>query len=196
MATSDGATICFLAVQGAEPELVCKHLTEDPLITAGTVVRGKDSAQPALVEAHLVEESQFPLDVLTDYGGTVTSARAIDGDIQLRVELPSEVPVRTVLAAVREVAPSTELLSKQHVDRPTKTAAAMQDHVTAQLTDKQEAALKAAYAIGYYDWPRGRTAEEIAEMFDISAPTLHYRLRRAHDTVIGALLDPPQGCGD
>jgi len=192
VATSDGPTIYYLGVEGGDPTLVCERLRADPLIAACTVVRDEDDTRAALVEVRLSGESQLPLDVLTDYGATVTSARAVEGDIELRVELPSQVAVRSVLAAVREVAPTVELVSKQYVDRPAKTAAAMQDRVTAQLTDKQRAALEAAFARGYYTWPRESTMEEIAETFEISAPSLHYRLRRAHDTVVGSLLDPYQ----
>ena len=57
------------------------------------------------------------------------------------------------------------------------------------MKPKQAAALKTAYARGYYDWPRKSSAEELAETLDISAPSLHYRLRKAHDAVIGALFD-------
>ncbi len=49
------------------------------------------------------------------------------------------------------------------------------------------------YARGYYDWPRGSSAEELAATLDISAPTLHYRLRKAHDAVIGSLFDSDTG---
>ncbi|PSQ01334.1 hypothetical protein BRC92_10810 [Halobacteriales archaeon QS_4_69_31] len=41
----------------------------------------------------------------------------------------------------------------------------------------------------YYQWPRDSTAEDIADAFDLSAPTVHYRLRKAHQTVVGSLLE-------
>jgi predicted DNA binding protein len=192
IAESGGVTIYYLTVQGVTAERVCERLEADSLIAACTVVGGGESTHSELVEARLTNDHQLPLDVLTDYGATVASARAVDGDITLRVELPLQSEVRNVLSAVREVAPSIELVSKRHVDRPIKTAAAMQDRVISQLTEKQENALKSAYARGYYAWPRDSTMEEIAETFDVSAPTLHYRLRNAHNTVIGSLLDPQQ----
>jgi hypothetical protein len=194
IAGSGGVTIYYLDVQGAPMEGVCKRLEMDSLIDACTVVGQGDSAHPELLEVKLTNDSHLPLDVLTDYGATVISARAVDGDITVRVELPMQVEVRNVLSAVREVAPSIELVSKRQIDRPTRTVASIRDGITDQLTDKQMNALKSAYARGYYAWPRGSTMEEIAETVDISSPSLHYRLRKAHKTIIGDLLDPQQDC--
>lgn len=185
----DGQRVYYLTVSDDDPDYVCDLLEGDSLIRSSSVVRDSDSAQSALIEAQLKTDSQLPLDILTDYGASMRSAQTVDGDIKLRIELPSSVEVRTVLDALREVAPSIKVVSTQHLERPAKTVAAMQDRVTERLTDKQEAALKAAYARGYYAWPRESTVEEIADTLDISGPSLHYRLRRAHETVIGDVMD-------
>jgi predicted DNA binding protein len=74
-------------------------------------------------------------------------------------------------------------------DRPDDTVAGLERRVRDRLTPKQEVALEAAHARGYYQWPRDSTAEDIADAFDLSAPTVHYRLRKAHQTVVGSLLE-------
>ncbi|MBX0325635.1 PAS domain-containing protein [Halomicroarcula sp. F13] len=186
---SDGGHIYYLTVLGGDPAEVCNHLDDGQLDAESEVVRPVKNSEPALIETHLEEIPRLPLDVLTDYGASMTRARAEDGDISLSVELPPGVTVGPLLADLREIVPGIEVVSKRHVDRPMKTVTAMREQVNELLTPKQEATLKAAYSRGYYRWPRDTTVEEIADTFDISSPALHYRLRKAHDTVVSVLLD-------
>jgi PAS domain S-box-containing protein len=189
VSAGDGSTIYYLTVHGAHPGRVCEFLEGSPLVAACTEVGEADEAGSARLEVHIEDTPRLPLDVLTDYGASVTTARAVDGHIDVGVELPPEVEVPTVLDALREVAPAIEIVRKRHVDRPTETLSGIQQRVRSRLTRKQEAALEAAYARGYYEWPRDSTMEELAEVFDVSGPALHYRLRRAHRTVMSVLLD-------
>lgn len=57
------------------------------------------------------------------------------------------------------------------------------------LTDRQQEALEAAYRAGYFDWPRESTAEEVADVLDISPPTLHAHLRKAEGQLFADLID-------
>jgi PAS domain S-box-containing protein len=183
------ALIYYITVQRADPGRVCSLMQPDPLVADTTVVREGDESQPALIETRFEDTPRFPLDVLVDYGANVTTAYAREGDIYLHAEIPPEVEIRPVLDDLRNVAPTIELVRKEHVDKPIKSVPGVQRDIGERLTPKQEAALKAAYERGYYAWPRDSTVEELAETFDISAPTFHYRLRIAHQTVLSALLD-------
>ncbi|GGN94980.1 hypothetical protein GCM10009030_21910 [Haloarcula pellucida] len=187
--TSGGGYIYYLTVLGGDSARVCDHLEEGCLVRDSRVVRATTDDEPGLVETRLEETPRLPLDVLTDYGASMTRARADDGDISLSVELPPEVAVGSLLTDLREIVPTIEVVSKRHVDRPTRTVTALREQVNDLLTPKQGAAIKAAYSRGYYRWPRDTTVEELAETFDISSPALHYRLRKAHHTVISSLLD-------
>jgi len=53
--------------------------------------------------------------------------------------------------------------------------------------------LEAAFRAGYYDWPRGSTAEELADSLELTGPTLHGHLRKAERTVLAWLLGPDDG---
>jgi len=190
--TADASAIYYFSVHDTDPADVCRFLEETPLDANCTVVREASDDRPSLIEFHLAERPNLPTDVVQNYGGSVRTARITDGDVYLGVELPPTVDVRTVVDALRAVAPGTRLLRKQYVDRPIETAPTHQNQITEQLTPKQESTLQAAYARGYYAWPRDVTVEELAETFDISAPTLHYRLRKAHQTIIASVIDDPQ----
>jgi predicted DNA binding protein len=48
--------------------------------------------------------------------------------------------------------------------------------------------LRTAHEKGYYEWPRDRTAEEIADALDIASSTLHQHLRAAENKLISAFL--------
>lgn len=194
--TSSGNCLHYVRVSDADTERVCQALTETPSVESCAVVETAAENGVPLLEVALDERSASPLDTLTDYGGAVRRAVAADGDLRFAAEMAPDINIRAVVETLRETAPGTELRSKQYVDQPVSTVADFQTRIRNQLTPKQAAALKTAYARGYYDWPRGSSAEELAETLDISAPTLHYRLRKAHDAVIGALFDSRTGSAD
>jgi PAS domain S-box-containing protein len=189
VSTEDGEYIHYLTVRGADPERAAQLLAEAAAIAECTVVRSDEESQSGRLEAHLGDSPSVPVTVLTEYGVSVPKARAADGDIHISAELAPEVDVRALRDAIGEVAPSVELVRKQFVDRSETAVPALQERIWEQLTAKQATTLETAHARGYYEWPRESTAADIADALDISAPTLHYRLRKAHATVLGTLLD-------
>jgi len=54
--------------------------------------------------------------------------------------------------------------------------------------------LEVAYRSGYFAWPRERTAEDVADLLDVAAPTLHAHLRKAEGALFERLFDsrPPE----
>jgi PAS domain-containing protein len=187
--TSDGAALAYHTVRGTEPGRMSEALAAMEGIGGCTVVREAEDGQSGLIETHLTDTSLFPATVLTEYGASVASARAVDGDVSFSAELAPEIDVRAVLDTIHETLPDVELTSKQLVDRSATTTPGVQQQLGDRLTPKQQATLEVAYSRGYYSWPRETTAQELADALDISAPTLHYRLRRAHQTVLQTLLE-------
>ena len=55
--------------------------------------------------------------------------------------------------------------------------------------------LEGAYYQGYFNWPRERSAEEIAASFDITSSTFHAHIRKAILKILEAILegDNPEG---
>jgi len=186
--TSEDQTIYYITVDGAAPETVSERLGRGEVVADCDVVRDSERSETGLVEVHLAEGTRLPIDILTDYGGSVTSAEATERDISLSVELPPTVNVRTVVDDLTTIMPGLRIVSKRHVDRPTQSMPAVQEQIRDGLTQKQEAALRAAYARGYYRWPRDSTIEDIAEIFDVTPSTLNYRLRKAQGAVVTALF--------
>jgi DNA-binding CsgD family transcriptional regulator len=58
------------------------------------------------------------------------------------------------------------------------------------LTDRQLEVLQTAYYAGYFEWPRHRTGEEIADDLDIAGPTFQQHLRTALDRLLEEQFGP------
>ena len=134
-------------------------------------------------------EGSSPALALTELGGTIRAAVVESGTETLRAEIAQETDVRGVVEGVQAAFPDTDLRAKQAVDQPVETVAEFQDSLAARLTDKQRAALRAAYFAGYFDWPRGSTAEEVADSMGVSSPTLHNHLRKAERKLLSSFFE-------
>ena len=134
-------------------------------------------------------EGDSPALTLTDLGATIRAAVVEAGTETLRAEIAQEADVRAVVEGVQAAFPDTTLRAKQTVDQPVGTVGEFQSSLSSSLTDKQRAALRAAYFAGYFDWPRGSTAEEVAESMGVSSPTLHNHLRKAERKLLASFFE-------
>jgi PAS domain S-box-containing protein len=134
-------------------------------------------------------EGSSPALTLTDLGATIRAAVVESGVQTVRAEIAREADVRSVVEGLQAAFPGTSLRAKQAVDQPVETVAEFQDSLAEKLTDKQRAALRAAYFAGYFDWPRGSTAEEVADSMGVSSPTLHNHLRKAERKLLASFFE-------
>ncbi|AQL42515.1 hypothetical protein BV210_07230 [Halorientalis sp. IM1011] len=130
------------------------------------------------------------LSLLSAHGGRVRTARIKDGDYHMTVELPPDAPVRAVVDGVQETYPEAEMLVQRRTTLDSRDVGYLGIDLDEILTERQLAAVEAAYYAGFFDWPRGSTGEEVAEALGISPPTFHQHLRAAEQHVLRALLDP------
>ena len=97
--------------------------------------------------------------------------------------------MRAVFDGFQSPFPGSSLFSKQEVQRPVQTTDGFRRSLEDDLTEKQQSVLRAAYLAGYFEWPRGSTAEELADSIGVSSPTLHNHLRKAQQKVLTAFFD-------
>lgn len=122
-----------------------------------------------------------PEAVLAGRGVVVrTTEVRVDG-AKLTVELPAKDDARQVVEALEEHFGETSIHSIVERD-----ADADEADDRADLTDKQAAALQAAYHHGYFDQPRTNSATEVAEALDVTHSTFLYHLRAAQRKVFGS----------
>ncbi|WP_255170215.1 PAS domain-containing protein [Natrononativus amylolyticus] len=138
-------------------------------------------------ELRLVDPPMFS--TITAYGGSIDEARIEDGDYYMRLHLPPSTNVRRIVDSITETYPRIELVSQRQVDRDRKPATGPQSAFFERLTDRQRAALEAAYYAGYFAWPRDTNGEEVADSLGISAATYHQHLRSAQRKLLRVALD-------
>ena len=131
------------------------------------------------------------LGMLVDFGSNVQDAMVGDGRASYTIEIAAGSNVRALVDAVEHQFPDAWLVAKRKRARTVERADALTEHSLDDLTDRQAEALEAAYRAGYFGWPRDSTAEEVATVLDISAPTLHAHLRKAEEQILADLFDSP-----
>jgi len=190
MVPVDDGLLYYVTVAGAEPEDALAVAQE-----AGEARLVADRGEEAMLEVAAPDASLAT--PLVERGGNVRSLVAEDGRAELVCEFPPDAAVRDLLDALRESFPESSLTAKREVERSGGASSSFRESVDDELTDRQRSVLRAAYHAGYFEWPRGSTAEELADSMDISSPTLHNHLRRAQQRLLTALFDgqgrPPAG---
>lgn len=128
------------------------------------------------------------LDILRTYDVQLRTATAQNGTTTLVLEVPQQVEPRSLVEAIREGYPETELEARRETTS-TRSARQLDTHLAERLTDKQFEALQAAHYSGFFEWPRESTGEDLAAALDISSPTYHYHLRAAERKLVTLAFD-------
>ncbi|ELZ06359.1 response regulator receiver modulated GAF sensor protein [Natrialba chahannaoensis JCM 10990] len=178
----DDEFVCFVSTpSSADIRPVAEEWAA--LETCSVVSNGEDET---LFE---ITGSTTPLiDVLRTYDVTVRSVTAEGGVSTLVLDVPKQVEARTLIEAVTERYPETELEARRETTS-TRSARQLDTYLEEKLTNKQHEALQAAFYSGFFEWPRESTGEDLAAALDVSSPTYHYHLRAAERKLVTLALD-------
>ena len=121
-------------------------------------------------------------------GGYVDSFVIENGNCKMVLHLAPTVEVRQIIDVVKEAYPQAEMVRRQQITRSRDNLRSIHRHLMANLTDRQRAALDAAYHAGFFEWPRAVDGTEVADSLGVSPPTFHQHLRKAEQKVFDALL--------
>ena len=182
---SEGSLLFYGRLSGASPDAFLDTATAASGVVDGRYIRDYDDQ--SLLE--FTVEGSSPALTLTEIGATIREGTADGGKQTIRAEVAQGTGVRSVVEGLQAAFAETTLEAKHAADRPVETVASFQDSLAETLTDKQYAALRAAYFAGYFDWPRGSTAEEVADSMGVSSPTLHNHLRKAERKLLSSFFD-------
>jgi predicted DNA binding protein len=122
---------------------------------------------------------------MASLGGYVDHATIEEGDLHMTVHLTPDVDIRDVVDRIREAYPQVEMLRRRQVSRSSDD---FDRDLLSELTDRQRTALEAAYAAGFFEWPRDSSGEEVAASMNVSPPTFHQHLRKAERKVFESLF--------
>ncbi|MBX0324039.1 helix-turn-helix domain-containing protein [Halomicroarcula sp. F13] len=173
----------YLVVDGAPAGPALSYAAEDDDIADARLI--EDYGDGALLE---VVVTAAPTLELVENGARVRSLEAENGTAAIEVELPGDSDLREVVDGVVDTYPETSLTAKREAERPAETDTGFRERLSDRLSERQSTVLAAAYHSGYFEWPRGTTAEELAESLDVSAPTFHNHLRKAQQKVLTAFF--------
>lgn len=180
----------FFAVVGADPDRVLELADEHPSAEP-TLLNEYESG--GLFEFHVSEDC--PAVCLSELGALPRKVYSDEGVGHIGAEIPPSEDAGAIAEAFLDEHPDADLERKR--DQPYVTPMfghrKFQGAIEDRLTDRQEEVLVAAHESGYYDWPRGITAEELADRMGISTSTLLKHLRTVERTFIGAFFEPPGG---
>jgi predicted DNA binding protein len=104
------------------------------------------------------------------------------------VELPQQADVRGLVERFESEYDGVELLAKRETERSGWTAHELREVLETRLTDRQLEVIETAYEAGYFEWPRGSSGQDVAEMLDITQPTFNRHMRRAERVTFSLLL--------
>ncbi|QAU11941.1 bacterio-opsin activator [Halorubrum sp. BOL3-1] len=181
----DDVSRAYLSVDGARPQEVATVVEAATGVSDFRVIETREdgcSASLRLADGSLVR-------ALVDHGATVREATAADGRVRVVADFPEGTNVRPIADGLRDRFADVRLASKESVARSPREESSLRDGVTDRFTDRQWAALSAAYHGGYFDWPRGSTAEEVADAMGVSSPTFHNHLRKAQRALLDGVFE-------
>ncbi|PAU84614.1 bacterio-opsin activator [Halorubrum salipaludis] len=185
VAVDDDASRFYLSVEGARPQALADVIAGASGVSDLRVIETREDGCD--VSARVAGGSAVR--TLTEHGATVRDATAEDGRVRVVADLPEGADVRPVADGFRDAFADARLASKESVPRSPRSEDSLREGVADRFTDRQWAALSAAYHGGYFDWPRGSTAEEVADAMDVSSPTFHNHLRKAQRRLLDELFE-------
>ncbi|MFC6989770.1 bacterio-opsin activator domain-containing protein [Haloplanus sp. GCM10025708] len=182
---SNGDLTCYVKVTGASSEGFLDAATRAPAIDT---VRGIDDTGDEQLYECRVTDSSIVL-ALIEAGANVGSMTVDQGNGEVSAQVAPETDVRTVVESVSDQFPESDLTAKREEEWSIQSTDSFRKSLENKLTERQYAALEATYSAGYFDWPRGSTAKQVAESLDLAPPTLHEHLRGAQRKLIESFFE-------
>ena len=190
---SGGTTHLYFGARECDVDTVRRVAESLPDVQRVDVISEADEAGGEHRFEAAVTGATVPLSVV-ESGAVVGSLRVSGDDLRVVVELPETTDVRTFVDRLEATYPGTELVARRDRER-SGDARSLEAELGEHLTDRQLEALQTAFFSGYFEWPRERTGEEVAESLGITQPTFNAHLRSAERKLCAALFggDPPAG---
>lgn len=179
----DDTWLVYFETADAEPRAVLETARQYPAVDTVEQVRALDGGQ--LFSFVLTDVSWS--DFLAEKGATTTSIDASPEHTDVTVKVPSWINVRSFIDTCKARYPSAELVRRRQM--PEESDGAPDEEIGTDLTDQQRKALEAAFAAGYFAWPRDATGEEVAESLGVTPPTFHRHLRVSLDKIVAKILE-------
>lgn len=184
---SNGEYTAFFRLSGAPAEDVLEFDSETEAIESRVISK---SSEEVLLELRLEASEELFTTTLTDAGAIPRTVRSTDGVAHIVAEIPPAYDACEVIGHFQSVYPKMELVAQRQkaYSSPLFRQEDVHNVIEEVLTPRQHEVLVAAYAGGYYDWPREKTGEELAEELGISRATFTQHIRIAERKLLELLF--------
>ncbi|ADE03360.1 bacterio-opsin activator domain-containing protein [Haloferax volcanii] len=181
----DDGLACFISVAGASGcDAVAAAIDAVDVSQARVVADGDEES---VVE--LRTDAEAVLSTAIDHGASVERLTLSEGSGTLTLHVAADADHGALVEAVTTAAAGVSVVAKREVERSVQSADSFRRALDSKLTDRQRTVLETSLVSGYFEWPRGSTAEEVADSLGISPPTLHEHLRTAERKLIETYFD-------
>ena len=179
---ADEAVRYFVTVSGStvdRVQTIARELDDDRIRSVETL--DEEAGQ-------LIIETRIPTveSIILDNGGMIVESSVTGGEVLLEAAVSGRGDASGVVEAIQDHAPGATVTTVQTGE---STVDESNQSPATELTDKQRQALKAAYFSGYFERPRVRDADDVAETLGISRQAFLQHLRVAENKVFTELFD-------
>ncbi|MFC3959277.1 helix-turn-helix domain-containing protein [Halovivax cerinus] len=126
-------------------------------------------------------------EVVEHGGNPVSSLRARDGALHVTVNAPDVDDLSETVTSLNAQFGGVRLQELTQSDGSGGSDPVLVDR--ARLTRRQRQVVETAHEMGYFDYPKGANAGEVAEALHISGSTFAEHLAAAQSKLLGAILD-------
>ena len=138
--------------------------------------------------------SEHPvLSTVSAQAGYIHEAVIEDGDLHLTFHFAPNADIQQAVDSVKTTYPEATLITRTRTVRPDQQPHRPMEVLSERLTDRQLAALEAAYGAGFFNWPRDSSGESLADSLGISPSTYHQHLRKAQQTLMEIVFETDSG---
>lgn len=132
-----------------------------------------------------------PAHQLAELGALPQVVEATDGTGRIVADIPDRCDPGAIIETFLTAVPAAELTAKRGKESvtPLFTVSGIRQVLRTHLTDRQFEVLVTALEAGYYEWPRERSGEAVAEELGISSATFAEHLRVAERKLLMLLFD-------
>jgi len=182
--TEDRVRLFFLA-RDVSPTDVRGVLEDSVAVESSQVLTTLE--EDVLVEA--VVTGQTVVQSLVEEGAALRTLDVTESDVRLTVDLQAGTDVRAFLDRFQVRYDDAEFVARRERERPLQTENGLYAELEEHLTDRQLEVLETAYYSGYFASPRRSTGGDVADLLDVSQPTVTEQLRTAQCKLLDLLLD-------
>lgn len=187
LALEDGTFLVYATATGVDAAtLASLSEASDIEYVDGVTVLGED---PDGVQVELRFVDPPVLSTIVDFGGYVSNVTVTGGSTTITVHMAAERDVSGAVDRITSSEPGIEMVRRHQTARPHRSLGGILQRLPEPLTERQRAALEAAYYTGYFDWPRRHSGPEVAETLDVNPSTFHQHLRKAERKLLDAVFD-------